>query len=465
MSTPTAVDGCSHGQLGAAWDTGRAPAASDGPSELFERTSQLAVLAKALMAVQESSVGQMVLVAGEAGIGKTALLQRFGEMLDQSVRLLRSSCDPLFAPLPLGPLLAIAGGVQGELKQVVGTGAAPPEVALALATELRSISPTVFILEDLHWADEATLDVLMLLARRVETVPVLIVASYRDEGLDRAHPLRRLLGEFATRRSVQRLQLAPLSAGAVSQLARPHGADPIDLYAKTAGNPFFVVEALASGFGEIPLTVRDAVLARVAPLSVAARGLLEAVSVIPQRAEFWLLEALVGGGFECLDECVTSGMLVAEAVGVAFRHELARLAVWVVKRPANAPAFSGGWVPEPSSGTDNVPARLATSWPRAGCSAGGAPKQVGPPSIGLFIALPIARGRASRGEPPWPGWRAATGLPDGGGSDCRHGSVWAEAPRGRAPSGPRADEASPGVAIGLASAPRREGFGKSTAPV
>jgi hypothetical protein len=126
---------------------------------------------------------------------------------------------------------------------------------------------------------------------------------------------------------VLRLKLAPLSAGAVSELARQHGADGRDLYEKTAGNPFFVIEALASGVGEIPPTVRDAVLARVAPLSGPARGLLEAVSVIPQRAELWLLDALAGRGVDSLDECITSGMLVSDAAGVAFRHELARLAV------------------------------------------------------------------------------------------------------------------------------------------
>jgi DNA-binding CsgD family transcriptional regulator/tetratricopeptide (TPR) repeat protein len=304
----------------------RVPIAIGGPSGLLERASQLAALAKALEAVQASSFGQVVLVSGDAGIGKTVLLQRFCETLSPSVRLLRGSCDPLFAPAPLGPLLAIAEGLQGKLKQIVRSGSAPHDVALALNREFRSLSPSVFIVEDLHWADEATLDVLMLLARRVETVPVLIVASYRDDGLDRAHPLRRLLGELATRSPVLRLKLAPLSPGAVSKLALAHGADARDLYEKTGGNPFFVVEALASGVGEIPPTVRDAVLARVAPLSGPARRILEVVSVIPQRVELWLLDALVSRA-DGLDECIASGMLVAEAAGVAFRHELARLAV------------------------------------------------------------------------------------------------------------------------------------------
>jgi predicted ATPase len=203
----------------------------------------------------------------------------------------------------------------------------PHEVATALAHELGARAPTVFVLEDLHWADEATLDVLRLLARRVETVPALVVASYRDDGLDRAHPLRIVLGELATSRTVGRMRLGRLSPGAVAQLAEPYGVDADELYRKTAGNPFFVVEALASGAEGIPDTVRDAVLARAARLSPTGGTLLEAVAVVPPHAELWLLEALAGDAADGLDECLTSGMLVAQAAGVAFRHELARLAV------------------------------------------------------------------------------------------------------------------------------------------
>jgi tetratricopeptide (TPR) repeat protein len=178
-----------------------------------------------------------------------------------------------------------------------------------------------------HWADEATLDVLRLLARRVETVPALVVASYRDDELDRAHPLRIMLGELATSRTVGRMKLVRLSPGAVTQLAEPYGVDADELYRKTAGNPFFVVEALATGAEGIPDTVRDAVLARAARLSPAGATLLEAVAVVPPQAELWLLEALAGDAADRLDECLTSGMLVAEPAGVGFRHELARLAV------------------------------------------------------------------------------------------------------------------------------------------
>jgi DNA-binding CsgD family transcriptional regulator/tetratricopeptide (TPR) repeat protein len=157
-------------------------------------------------------------------------------------------------------------------------------------------------------------------------VPTLLVATYRDDELDRGHPLRRVLGELATSDLVARLKLAPLSQEAVAALAEPHDVDPEELYAKTGGNPFFVVEAIATGAEQIPDTVRDAVLARAAPLSPPAKLLLEAVAIVPQQAELWLLEAIFEPQLRGLDECLASGMLVSRPAGVAFRHELARLA-------------------------------------------------------------------------------------------------------------------------------------------
>jgi len=300
---------------------------SGSSSELLERAGELSTLGVSLGAVQDSSRGHVVLVGGEAGVGKTALLRRFCEERRESARILWGACDPLFTPRPLGPLLAVAEGTGGELEEVLQSEAMPHEVVAALVRELRSRAATVFVLEDVHWADEATLDVLRLLARRVETVPALIVASYRDDELDRAHPLRIVLGELATSQTVARLKLAALSPSAVAQLAEPHAVDADELYRKTAGNPFFVVEALAAQAKEIPDTVRDAIFARAARLSPPANRLLEAVAVVPAQAELWLLEALAGEWIGGLDECLTSGMLTPEPAGVAFRNELARLAV------------------------------------------------------------------------------------------------------------------------------------------
>jgi ATP/maltotriose-dependent transcriptional regulator MalT len=295
--------------------------------ELLERTDELAALHENLEAVQEGPGGRVVLVSGEAGVGKTALLRQFCEERRQSARILWGGCDPLFTPRPLGPLLEIAEDAGGELHLAVQGGAVPHAVVGALVPELTAREPSVFVLEDVHWADAATLDVLRLLARRMETVPALVVASYRDDELDRTHPLRIVVGEIGTSRRTARLKLAGLSPAAVAQLAEPHGVDAQELHRKTAGNPFFVVEALSGDAEEIPETVRDAVFARVARLSDGAKKLLETVAVVPQQAELWLLEALAGDSINSLDECLTSGMLVSDAEGVGFRHELARLAV------------------------------------------------------------------------------------------------------------------------------------------
>jgi DNA-binding CsgD family transcriptional regulator len=193
--------------------------------------------------------------------------------------------------------------------------------------ELSTGRPSILVLEDANWADEATLDVLRLLARRLEPAGALVLVSYRDDALDRTHPLRIVLGELATASGIVRMKIEPLSQAAVAELAEPLGVDPDDLYRKTAGNPFFVTEALAAGRDEIPNTVRDAVLARAARLGADARTLLEAVAVVPPHAELGLLEALAGDVLDTLDECLASGMLTPVPNGVAFRHELARLAV------------------------------------------------------------------------------------------------------------------------------------------
>jgi ATP/maltotriose-dependent transcriptional regulator MalT len=294
--------------------------------ELLERSRELSRLDELLRTVVGSTRGRLVLVAGEAGVGKTALLRRLRAEHPDGPRFLWGACEALFTPRPLGPVLDIADLTGGEFAEVVAAGAKPHDVAGALIEEL-SRAPTVLVLEDLHWADEATLDVLRLLASRITTVPALVLASYRDDELDRGHPLRIVLGEVGTGADVSRLPLAPLSPMAVAKLAEPRGLDGEELFRTTAGNPFFVTEVLAAEKGEIPPTVRDAVLARVARVSPAARTLLEAVAVAPPHAELWLIDALAADAADRLEECLAAGMLTPEPGGVAFRHELARLTV------------------------------------------------------------------------------------------------------------------------------------------
>jgi AAA ATPase domain len=216
-------------------------------------------------------------MSGEAGVGKTALTRRFCDEQRHAVRVMWGACDALFTPRPLGPFLDVAEITGGELEELVQSGARPHEVAASLIRELGERVPTILVLEDLHWADEATLDVLRLLGRKVEAIPAaLVLATYRDDELDRFHPLRLVLGELATSQAVARLKLQPLSQAAVATLAERSGVDADELYRKTAGNPFFVTEALAAAEEEIPHSVRDAVLSRTARLSPPARTLLGA---------------------------------------------------------------------------------------------------------------------------------------------------------------------------------------------
>jgi DNA-binding CsgD family transcriptional regulator len=270
--------------------------------------------------------GRLVFVSGEAGVGKTTLVRRFCELHGET-RLLWGACDGLRTPRPLGPFLDIGAAAGGRLAEAMAQAGKPYLLFDALIDELRAGGRTIVVLEDLHWADEATLDLLAMLGRRVEGCGALVIATHRSDELSREHPLRVLVGELSTAPHVKRLALAPLSPEAVAQLAEPYGVDADQLYATTGGNPFFVTEALTDAGGAVPPTVRDAVLARAARLSPEGRTLLDAASVVPQRIELWLLEALVDGDLAALDECLASGMLSAHPSAVAFRHELARLVV------------------------------------------------------------------------------------------------------------------------------------------
>jgi DNA-binding CsgD family transcriptional regulator/tetratricopeptide (TPR) repeat protein len=295
-----------------------------GPG-LLERDEMLSALNGMLASVRSDTSGRLVWIGGEAGVGKTTLLRRFCELPDKPVRTLWGGCEPLRTARPLGPFLDVAEAVGGGLAQLVTGPVRPHEVASALLDELRGRLPTILVLEDLHWADEATLDVITLLAARIGSAQALVLATYRDDELDRAPELRLVLGELARRPG--RLKVEPLSAAAVAVLAEAAGVDGAELHARTGGNPFFVTEVLAAGGERLPETVRDAVLARVARLSEPARQLLQAIAIVPGQVELQQLHALAGELEDRLEECLGSGVLRAGDTTVAFRHELARLAV------------------------------------------------------------------------------------------------------------------------------------------
>jgi len=296
--------------------------------DLLERDPCFEQLAL-LLHTTTTGQGRIVLVSGEAGIGKTVLVEQFVQQRCQAARYLWGACDALFTPRPLGPLYDMAAKARGALPILLRQEAPRPVLFAAVLDELQHGGPTVVVIEDMHWADEATLDLIKFLGRRVAHLPALVLLTYRDDELGRNHPLRAVLGDLPTP-AVTRLRLTPLSEQAITQLARQTHqthCSAQQLYAITGGNPFFVTEVLASDTPDVPLTVREAVLARVARLSPVARTLLELASVVPGHTERWLLEVVLEAGPLALEECLNSGVLSVEQTTVAFRHELARLAV------------------------------------------------------------------------------------------------------------------------------------------
>ena len=267
--------------------------------------------------------GRFVMVTGEAGIGKTSLLEVFHDARED-FRWLWGVCDGAFTPQPLGPLHDIAVSIGGELVEQFSPGVDRRTLFASFLTDLEvSRRPTAVVVEDLHWADEATLDWLLFLARRVARTRTLLLVSYRDDELGDA-ALRGVVGQIATHRSTSRLSLPALSPAAVHDLA---GGRAGDMFRLTAGNPFYVRELLDAGLEEVPATVADVVTARVSRLSDASRALLEAAAVLGHPEEASLIGRVAGVEPAGLDECVVAGVLVGEVGRFRFRHELTRLAV------------------------------------------------------------------------------------------------------------------------------------------
>ena len=273
--------------------------------------------------LQAASVrGHVVLVAGEAGIGKTSVLRT---LADQHGAVWWGACDALQTPHPLAPLLDIARESGARFADRL----AGPRPALfeAVLDELRlAATPVLVVIEDAHWADDATLDLLKFLGRRIEGTRALLVVSFRDDEVAASHPLRRVIGELPGA-ALTRIDLARLSPAGVETLARRALRSPAGLFAATQGNPFFVTELLRHPVDEVPRSVQDLVLARFARLDKPAQAIVRLVSIVPGRLERWLLEALLAPTLPALEACLDSGLLLADATSFSFRHELARVAV------------------------------------------------------------------------------------------------------------------------------------------
>jgi predicted ATPase len=213
--------------------------------DLLERASLLEELSGVLAAT--AAGGRVVLLAGEAGIGKSALVKRFAERQSADARFLLGVCDPLLTPRALGPLHDIARQTGGRLAELLAAGW-PREVVFDAFLDQLAQPPQrqVAVVEDVHWADEATLDLLVFLGRRMERTPALLLVTYRDDELGADHPLRGVLGTLP-QGVVHRVRPQPLSEAAVGELARRAGRPGAGLRALTGGNPLLVAGAVGRG--------------------------------------------------------------------------------------------------------------------------------------------------------------------------------------------------------------------------
>jgi DNA-binding CsgD family transcriptional regulator/tetratricopeptide (TPR) repeat protein len=294
--------------------------------ELVERESALAELAGIARRAQRGQ-GGLVLLTGEAGVGKTALLERLECDLPDA-RWSWGACDGLFTPRPLSPLFDVAAQLGGPLDELGRAGAGRDDLFRAL---LRQVSEPgtldVVVIEDVHWADEATIDLLRFVGRRLKGAPALLIASYRDDGIAADHRLRLALGDLVAQRSTRQLNLSPLSPAGVRRLSAASGLDPAELFELTGGNPFYLTEVLQAGMRAVPAAARDAVLARAARLDPPARALLDVAALLGTKVEPEVIETVAPGSAGLVDEILACGLLTGDGSRLRFRHEIGRLTI------------------------------------------------------------------------------------------------------------------------------------------
>ncbi|HEU5241781.1 MAG TPA: AAA family ATPase [Ornithinibacter sp.] len=285
---------------------------------LVERDRELDVLVRAFAAAS-AGTGSGVAVSGEPGAGKSALVEAACRT-DHGLRVLRCGCDPLGTPRPLGPVRDLLA----DLRPLDGSSPLS-EVCEVTYAVLRS-EPTVVVVEDLHWVDAASVEVLRFLLRRLEAMPCAVVLTYRDDEVGEQHSVRPLLGDLAALGDVSTLRLEPLSLAGVAALVDGGPLDPAVVHSVTGGNPFFATEVAKDPDLPLPATVRDAVLARTAGIAAEDFEVLQLAASAPDRLDDRVLPSL-GVDLPTLRRLHGTGLLVRERGGLVFRHELARLAV------------------------------------------------------------------------------------------------------------------------------------------
>ena len=274
--------------------------------------------------------GSVALVAGEAGIGKTTLLEEMRHNASRTCQVLWGSCEALDTPRALGPVHDMAATLGGEVPSLLVGGAQPLRLFAEILNQIENQEkPAVLVFEDAHWADHGSLDFLKFIGRRVSMLRLLLIVSFRSDEVGSDHPLTQVVSDLPAAYTT-RIDVQPLTRQGVSALSASSGYSDDKLYEITAGNPFFVTELIAwrdSSRDTIPASVKDAVDSRLIRLAPAERHFLETISVIPGSVPRQIIEPLFGENGETLAmACVGRNFLMQNVnQSLRFRHELARL--------------------------------------------------------------------------------------------------------------------------------------------
>ncbi|HEX9252840.1 MAG TPA: AAA family ATPase [Ignavibacteriaceae bacterium] len=269
--------------------------------------------------------GFIVSISGEAGIGKTSLVEHFTNSYKDQAQILWGSCDDLFTPRPLAPLYDIADQLNSKITEQLDSGSPRPSIFSNLLKEIHNRVPKIIVIEDMHWADESTLDFLKFLGRRINKTQALLIITYRDDEIKSDHPLKLALSNLPSN-YLKRIKLSPLSENTVNTLALKYGRKDSELYTKTGGNPLLVTEVLANEQQETSTTIKELFTSKLKRLTLDGRSIVEMFSVIPGKVEKWLAQKLIND-LSKVDEILDCGILKSEGDSYLFRHELSRIAI------------------------------------------------------------------------------------------------------------------------------------------
>lgn len=301
---------------------------------LLEREAAIDIFTNALEASKRA--GKVLLLSGEAGMGKTTLLEHMREASKETFCVHWSGCDPLFTPRPFAPIHDFARQFAPELFPLLNsndkTAKTASQIILAFFNRLERLDkPTLLIIEDVHWADNATLDILQYVVRRISVVPCLLCLSYRDDEVTIEHPFSTVINLVPSAHA-RRIELKPLSLKSVKSLAKGKHTNPEKLFEISSGNPFFISEILAADEQAkqyVPSSVRDAVGARLTTLNEQERSLLNTLCFIPYSIPVELINHLFPENNQgALETCLSRKFLNTDITGECrFNHELSRLAI------------------------------------------------------------------------------------------------------------------------------------------